>query len=117
MVLSCRLPFERLPSSEVARPRDARMMFKNLTGYEIDTLTQCYDLTDGHAFRRWFAAEEAIIDRTTQLFKNNNRRLQVERDYTPDFSRLSNPWTKTPWDISCASPPMALVGEGLEFPQ
>jgi hypothetical protein len=58
-------------------------MFKNLTGYEIDSLRQSYNLTDGHAFRRWFAAEEAIIDQSAQLFKNNNRRLQVriEREY------------------------------------
>ena len=35
-------------------------MFRNLTGYEIDSLPQSYNLTDGHAFRRWSAAEEAI---------------------------------------------------------
>src|SRR6516165_3626560 len=66
-------------------------MFKNLTGYEIDSLRQSYNLTDGHAFRRWFAAEEAIIDRSAQLFKDNNRRLQVEieREYIHDFSRLA----------------------------
>jgi len=67
------------------------MMDKNLTGYEIDTLPQYYNLTDGHAFRRWTAAEEAIIDRTAQLFKNKNRRMQVEieREYIRDFSRLA----------------------------
>jgi hypothetical protein len=43
-------------------------MFRNLTGYEIDTLPQTYNLTDGHAFRRWLAAEEAIIDRSAQRF-------------------------------------------------
>jgi aspartate/methionine/tyrosine aminotransferase len=66
-------------------------MFKNLTGYEIDTLPQAYNLTDGHAFRRWTAAEEAVIDRSAQLFKNNNRRLQarIEREYVQDFSRLA----------------------------
>src|SRR6516165_9376605 len=66
-------------------------MFKNLTGYEIDSLRQSYNLTDGHAFRRWFAAEEAIIDRSAQLFKDNNRRLQIEieREYILDFSRLA----------------------------
>jgi aspartate/methionine/tyrosine aminotransferase len=71
-------------------------MFKNLTEYEIDTLPQTYNLTDGHAFRRWFPAEEAIIDRSAQLFKNNNRRLQIaiERDYVRDFSRLA----KQTWD-------------------
>jgi len=53
-------------------------MFRNLTGYEIDSLPRSYNLTDGHAFRRWFAAEEAIIDRAGQLFKNSNRRQQVE---------------------------------------
>jgi aspartate/methionine/tyrosine aminotransferase len=66
-------------------------MFKNLTGYEIATLPQTYNLTDGHAFRRWFAAEEAIIDRSAQLFKNANRRRQgeIEREYLRDFARLA----------------------------
>jgi hypothetical protein len=74
----------------------------------IDTLPQSYNLTDGHGFRRWFAAEEASIDRSAQLFKNNNRQRQnkIEREYIRDFSRLaSNPGTKTPGDISCASSP------------
>jgi aspartate/methionine/tyrosine aminotransferase len=72
------------------------MMFKNLTGYEIDTLPKSYNLTDGHAFRRWFAAEEAIIDQSARLFKNNNRRRQVEieREYIRDFSRLA----RQTWD-------------------
>jgi aspartate/methionine/tyrosine aminotransferase len=66
-------------------------MFRNLTEYEIDTLPQTYNLTDGHAFRRWFAAEEAVIDRSAQLFKNNNRRLQpeIEREYVRAFSHLA----------------------------
>jgi aspartate/methionine/tyrosine aminotransferase len=66
-------------------------MFKNLTGYEIDTLSQVYNLTDGHAFRRWLPAEEAIIDRAAQLFKHTSRRRQpeIERDYVRDFSRLA----------------------------
>ena len=97
------------------------MMFKNLTGYEIDTLPQSYNLTDGHAFRRWFAAEEAIIDRSPQLFKNNNRRLQIqiEREYVRDFARLA----RQTWDedavgyFMCFTPSMALVGEGFQFPQ
>jgi aspartate/methionine/tyrosine aminotransferase len=71
-------------------------MFRNLTEYEIDTLPQTYNLTDGHAFRRWFAAEEAIIDHSAQLFRNNNRRQQfeIERGYIRDFSRLA----KQTWD-------------------
>jgi len=66
-------------------------MYKNLTGYEIDSLPQSYNLTDGHAFRRWFAAEEAIIDRSAQFFKNNNRQrqLEIEREYIQGFSRLA----------------------------
>jgi aspartate/methionine/tyrosine aminotransferase len=66
-------------------------MFRNLTGYEIETLPETYNLTDGHAFRRWFAAEEAIIDRSAQLFKNHNRRAQVaiEREYIQDFLELA----------------------------
>jgi hypothetical protein len=67
------------------------MVFKNLTGYETDTLPQSDNLTDGHAFRRWFATEEAIIDRSAQPFKNSNRRRQfeIEREYIRDFSRLA----------------------------
>jgi aspartate/methionine/tyrosine aminotransferase len=66
-------------------------MFKNLTGYEIDSLPHSYNLTDGHAFRRWSDAEEAIIDRAALLFKGNDRRRQaeIEREYVRDFSRLA----------------------------
>jgi aspartate/methionine/tyrosine aminotransferase len=66
-------------------------MFKNLTGYEIDSLPQSYNLTDGHAFRQWFPAEAAIIDQSAQLFKNNNRQQQteIERGYIRDFFRLA----------------------------
>ena len=66
------------------------MKFKNLTGYEIASLPRSYNLTDGHAFRRWSASEEAIIDRSAHLFKNNDRRMQVqiEREYIRDFSQL-----------------------------
>jgi hypothetical protein len=44
--------------------------FKNLTAYEIDSLHRSYNLTDGHAFRRWTPAEDAIIDRSSQPFKD-----------------------------------------------
>jgi RNA polymerase sigma factor (TIGR02999 family) len=43
------------------------MMSTNQTGYEIDSLPQSYNLTDGDAFRRWSAAKEAITDRASQL--------------------------------------------------
>jgi aspartate/methionine/tyrosine aminotransferase len=66
-------------------------MLNKLTDYEVSTLSQPYNLTDGHAFRRWSAAEEAIIDRSAQLFKNNHRQQQVgiERAYIRDFSQLA----------------------------
>jgi aspartate/methionine/tyrosine aminotransferase len=66
-------------------------LLKNLTCYEIDTLPRHYNLTDGHAFRRWFPAEEAIIDRSADLFRNNTRRQQfeIERAYIRDFLRLA----------------------------
>jgi aspartate/methionine/tyrosine aminotransferase len=72
--------------------------FKNLTGYEIDSLHRSFNLTDGHAFRRWTAAEEAIIDRSPQLFKENSRRMQpgIECEYIRDFSRLA----KQTWDAN-----------------
>jgi aspartate/methionine/tyrosine aminotransferase len=71
-------------------------MLKNLTAYEIATLPQTFNLTDGHAFRRWSAGEEAIIDRSAQLFRNNDRRRQVdiEREYIRDFSQLA----RQTWD-------------------
>jgi aspartate/methionine/tyrosine aminotransferase len=80
-----------MSGSELITQGYSPMSFKNLTGYEINALPRSYNLTDGHAFRRWFAAEEAIIDRSAQLFKNNNRRLQteIERQYIADFSRLA----------------------------
>jgi aspartate/methionine/tyrosine aminotransferase len=66
-------------------------MSRNLTQYEIDTLPQTYNLSDGHAFRRWLPAEEAIIDRSAQLFKNYNRlrQVEIEREYIGDFYRLA----------------------------
>ena len=96
-------------------------MFKNLTGYEIDSLPRAYNLTDSHAFRRWLAAEEAIIDQSAHLFKNNDRpqRIQIEREYIRDFSRLA----EQTWDgdalgyLMCFTASLALVGEGLQFPQ
>jgi aspartate/methionine/tyrosine aminotransferase len=66
-------------------------MHKNLTSYEIETLPHCYNLTDGHAFRRWFPSEQSIIDRSPQLFRGSNRRQQfeIERNYIRDFLRLA----------------------------
>lgn len=67
------------------------MMFRNLTGYVIDSLPQSCNLTDGQAFGRWFAAVEAIIDPSEQLFKSANRQLQdeIERQYIRDSSQLA----------------------------
>jgi aspartate/methionine/tyrosine aminotransferase len=71
-------------------------MLRNLTSYEIDSLPQSYNLTDGHAFRRWLAAEEAIIDRSAQLFKTNDRRrqIEIEREYVRDYLQLA----RQTWD-------------------
>jgi hypothetical protein len=93
----------------------------NLTGFGIATLPQCYNLTAGHALRRWFAAEEAIIDRSSQLFKNNNRQRQneIEREYIRCLSRLAE--QSRDEDAlgyrMCFAASMALVGESLPFPQ
>jgi len=67
------------------------MAFKNLTGYEIDTLPQSFNLTDGHAFRSWSPEEEAIIQSSAELFKNNNRQAQnkLESEYICDFLKLA----------------------------
>jgi hypothetical protein len=66
-------------------------MFENLTGYEIDALPCRYNLTDGHVFRRWSAAEKAIIDRAARLFEDNTRQGQprIEREYVGDFLSLA----------------------------
>ena len=96
-------------------------MFRNLTEYEIDALPQSCILTDGHASRRWFAAEEAIIDRPAQLLKNNNRQRQnkTEREYVRDCSRLA----KQPRGEGALNylmrftAPVPLVGEGLQSPR
>ncbi|HLK58335.1 MAG TPA: pyridoxal phosphate-dependent aminotransferase [Chthonomonadaceae bacterium] len=63
---------------------------KNLTAYELDTLPHAYNLTDGHAFRQWSPAEEAILDQSAQLFKSHNRRMQarIEQEYIQDFLEL-----------------------------
>jgi aspartate/methionine/tyrosine aminotransferase len=66
-------------------------MFKNLTGFEIDTLQHAFNLTDGHAFRSWSPAEEAIVRRSSEFFHTIDRRLQagLEREYIVDFLRLA----------------------------
>jgi hypothetical protein len=53
-------------------------------------------MTGGHVFRRWLEAEEAILDRSAQLFKNYNRVWQgeTEREYIRDFSLLA----RQTWD-------------------
>jgi hypothetical protein len=68
----------------------AKTMLKTITAYEVATLPKTFNLTDGHAFRRWSAAEEAIIDRSAHLFKNNDRRRQseIEREYAEALLRL-----------------------------
>ena len=65
-------------------------VFKNMTGYEIDTLAETYNLTDGHAFRPWSPLETEIINHSAQLFKKNNRQMQaqLEADYIRDFLSL-----------------------------
>ena len=66
-------------------------IFKNLTGYEIETLPEEYNLTDGHAFRSWTADEEAVISRSAEFFKRHNRQEQpvLEREYVRDFLALA----------------------------
>jgi hypothetical protein len=87
------------------------VLFKNLTAYEIDTLRRSYNLTDGHAFRRWSAPEEAIIDRSPHLFKTTTRQMQaeIEREYIRDFSRLGKQtWDEDAWGyLMCFTASMA----------
>jgi hypothetical protein len=58
--------------------RGCPVLLQNLTGYEIDALDRSYNLTDGHAFRRWSAAEEAVINESSRLFKNYAGTLLAE---------------------------------------
>jgi aspartate/methionine/tyrosine aminotransferase len=64
--------------------------FKNLTGFEIDTLPHAFNLTDGHAFRSWSPKESAVISRASDLFQNIDRRSQsrLEQEYIADFLAL-----------------------------
>ena len=70
--------------------------WKNLTAYEIASLPKVFNLTDGHAFRRWDSAEQQIIDSSPNLFKSTDRRMQpeIERAYVRDFCRLA----RQSWD-------------------
>ena len=76
--------------SDLIVDRQKARILRNLTTYEIETLPQRYNLADGHAYRRWTSAEEAVIDSSAHLFKSNNRRQQfeIERDYIRDFLKL-----------------------------
>ena len=80
-------------ASDLGRSAAGRkvMQIKNLTGFEIDTLSRNFNLTDGHAFRSWSPSEEAIIARCGELFRSVDRRSQVEleRAYIADFLQLA----------------------------
>jgi len=97
------------------------MMLKNLTRHEIASLPHSCKLTDGHAFRRWYAAEEANIRRSAQRCKDNTRLRQVdiERDYIRPIHLLSSQTSDEDvlGYLMCITASMALVGEGLQFPQ
>jgi aspartate/methionine/tyrosine aminotransferase len=60
-------------------------------GQEIDSLPHDFNLTDGHAYRRWLPAEEEVIARSATLFKSCTRRQQaeIERAYIADFHSLA----------------------------
>jgi hypothetical protein len=97
-------------------PQANRTMFRDLTGYELETLPQTYNLTDGHAFRRWFPAEEASIDRLADLFRHNARRMQahIEQAYLRDFFQLARLTCdeQALGYLMCFTASLALVGEG-----
>jgi histidinol-phosphate/aromatic aminotransferase/cobyric acid decarboxylase-like protein len=77
---------------------------KNLTGYEIDSLPQSYNLTDGHAFRRWFAAEEAVIDIVANYLRMNHLSLSL---IEPCFDNLADIFSRH--DIPLRPVPDALL--------
>lgn len=65
-------------------------MLKNITEYEIPFLPENFNLTDGHAYRKWSKEEEKIIDNVGDIFKNVNRQSQfsLEEEYITRFLTL-----------------------------
>lgn len=53
------------------------MPMNNLTGVEVAALDQQHNLADGHAFRAWDVAEQAIVDRCAAIFQSVDRRHQA----------------------------------------
>jgi aspartate/methionine/tyrosine aminotransferase len=72
------------------------MTSRNLTSYEIDSLGHPYNLTDGHAYRRWSADEAAILHGAGQLFQSSSRlgQVEIEQAYVRDFLELA----RQTWD-------------------
>jgi aspartate/methionine/tyrosine aminotransferase len=65
-------------------------MFKNITEHEIIRLPADFNLTDGHAYRRWSPDEAKIIDKAAEHFKSINRQMQfdLEKEYVSLFLTL-----------------------------
>src|SRR5581483_1496349 len=65
-------------------------ILNNITEIEIPYLPRDFNLTDGHAYRKWSKDEEKIIDRSPEFFKNINRQMQptLEKEYVTNFLTL-----------------------------
>lgn len=66
-------------------------MIRNLTERQVAVLSKEYNLADGHAYRKWNAAEHAVIDALPTKFRQVNRRQQdsIETDYFETFFTLA----------------------------
>ncbi|GAA4992912.1 aminotransferase class I/II-fold pyridoxal phosphate-dependent enzyme [Yinghuangia aomiensis] len=66
-------------------------MTRNLTERQVAVLSNEYNLADGHAYRQWNAAEQAVIDATPSKFRQVDRRRHkaIEATYFGTFFSLA----------------------------
>ncbi|SRR5258708_3997724 len=66
-------------------------MNNNITKIEIPFLSEDFNLTDGHAYRKWSVDEENIINNSVTFFKTTNRQQQplLEKEYIKYFLQLA----------------------------
>ena len=65
--------------------------YRTLTDDEIIALPESFNLTDGHAYRPWTPAEDALIARAAELLRAADRRRQhvIEDAYLDRFYSLA----------------------------
>ncbi|WP_406302612.1 aminotransferase class I/II-fold pyridoxal phosphate-dependent enzyme [Streptomyces sp. NBC_00885] len=72
-------------------------MSRNLTERQVSVLSDEFNLADGHAYRKWNAAEQAILDTTPAMFRQLDRRQQsaIESTYFETFFSLAQQMLNT----------------------